>query len=250
MEVRIHGSNSFSVSPKMRSYIMKKIEKLHYFKQHIQEINFHFTIEKLINKISATVTVPKIQVYKFEASAPEMYSAIDKIVHKMDIKINKEKSKIQNHNNPNHQEIVNYFYDDKEDKQEESVKNIDFINKPTTLLDAYLQMEVNNNDFYGFNLLDENQKIAPAFLRKLDDDVVSLFKKDGIDQYIEFSLIKEGNQIKIDQKQRELILKEMNIIEAQKDILNQDFPYNIFIDKEKKIHFLCKVGNGKWNVVS
>lgn len=249
MEVRIHGSNSFTVSNRMRGYIEKKVEKLHYFKSHINEINFHLSSEKLIYRITATMSINKFGVNKFEATAGEMYTAIDKIIHKMDVKINREKSKIQNHNNLNHQELVNFFFEHQEDKPEPT-KSVSVNSKPATLMDAYMQMEMDKNDFYGFNLIHENDHVAPAFLRKLEDNVIYLFRKDGNGLYSEFSLKKEGDDIKEDQKIRELLLKEMNLLDAQKDVLNQDYPFNIYVDNEKRVSFLYKEGNGKWQLIS
>lgn len=249
MDINIQGSNRFTVSQRMRDYILKRMEKLNYFKNHINSINFHLEAERHIYIISSTLSINKFGVYKFEAEAEEMYTAIDKIIHKMDVKINREKSKIQDHSNIAHEKTIDFFYEHDNDKPEPT-KFVDLSIKPTTLLDAYLKMKLEEKDFYGFNLIEENENIAPAFLRKLEDDVIYLFKKDGTESYIEYSLKTSKKNVEKDRKIRNIELKKMNLLNAQKKILDQDFHFNLYIDDNEKINFLFKEGNGKWKLIS
>jgi len=248
MEIRIQGTNSFTVSKRIEDYILKRVEKLNYFKAHIDEIIFYLTSEKLIYKISATLAIKKSGVHKFEAHADEMYTAIDKVIHKIDVKINREKTKMQKHNNLSHQEIAEFFTHHESNKPEPT-RNIQINNKPSTLTDAFLQMNVEGNDFYGFILIESDTKIAPAFLRKLDDDIIYLFKKKDEDVYSEFSIKTSNKSIEEDKKIRDIVLKKMELLDAQKDILDQDYHFNLFIDNNDKINFLFKEGNGKWKLI-
>lgn len=249
MEVRIQGTHNFTVSNKMRDYINRKVEKLNYFKSHIHEINFHLSAEKLIYKISATLSIPKFGINKFEVTASEMYTAIDKIIHKMDVKILREKTKIQDHSNLNHEEVIHHLYDNDLEKNE-PLQNIPIATKATTLADAYMQMELNKVDCFGFYLIDNDESISIAFLRKLEDDVIYLFKKHSLDKYKEYALKKTPKTIKEDSEIRDLALEQMTLEEAKESIFMHDYPFNIYLDENKKICFLYKVGNGKWQLIS
>ncbi len=217
----------------------------------IERLYFHLSSEKLEFKIDATLNIRKLGVNKFEASAEEMYTAIDKIIHKIDVKINREKSRIQDHSKLGHQDMVDFFTEH-EKNQPEPTKNIMLHSKPSTLSDAYQQMIIEGTDFYGFNLIHEkSEEIAPAFLRKLDDKLLYLFKKVKDDAYAEYLIkIQENNLAVEDKKIKDIFLKNLNLFEAQKDVLEQEFHFNIFIDNKNNVNFLFKEGNGKWKLIS
>ena len=250
MNLIIQSSKNFTVSEKMKSYIKKRLEKLNYFKNHIMEINFHLDTEKYISKVDVTLSLKKLGVQKFEVTDREMYNAIDKIVHKMDVKINREKTKVQSHNKPGHEEFVEFF-NDHESNNPEPTENVKVSSKPTTLNEAFLQMKQNSDDFIGFMLIEKENSLSPAFLRKLDDNILYLFKRKDDNTYQEYSLTVTEDEVKIDNEIREIKLSKMSIIEAQKDILMLDYHFNLFVDSSsKKIGFLFKEGNGKWKLIS
>ncbi len=249
METIIQGSNNFTVSQEIKNYLLKRIEKLNYFKNHIDKITFHLNSEKLIYIISATLSIKKIGIYKFEAKADEMYTAIDMIVHKMDIKINREKSKIQQHNNPGHEAVIDFFYEHEKDNPEPT-RNIEIYKKPLTLIDAFMQMKNDNNPIFGFNLISDDSKIVPAFLRKIDDDIIYLLQQKNKDSFSEFPLKILKKSCKEGKKIRDIKLKQMNLLEAQKNILNQEYHYDIYYDNNNQINLLIKEDNGKWLLIS
>ncbi len=185
MNLIIQGSSNFTVSERMKSYIKKRIEKLSYFKNHIMEINFHLDSEKYIYKVNVTLSLKRLGIQKFEVTDKEMYNAIDKIVHKMDVKINREKGKIQSYSKPGVEDFVE-FYNQLEENNPEPTEYVVMNKKPTALQDAYLLMKQNQNDYFGFNLISDKEEAAPAFLRKIDDDVVYLIKKSDDTNYKEY----------------------------------------------------------------
>jgi putative sigma-54 modulation protein len=105
MEIKIQGAGNFTVSDKIKEYLEKRLEKLDYFKGHIDKISFHLENEKQSCKVNVTLSLKKLGFHKFEADAEDMYSAIDKAVHKMDVKIEREKTKIQDHSSLGHGEL-------------------------------------------------------------------------------------------------------------------------------------------------
>ena len=250
MELKIQGSNTFTLTDSIKDYIEKRVEKLNYFKSHLDKLSFHLENEKLLYKISATLSIKKFGLFKFESDAEEMYSAIDKIIHKMDVKIHREKTKIQDNSNLGHEE-VNEMFVKEENNKTPNMKHLEIVTKPTTLYDAFLQMKDEESELFGFNLINENNIIAPAFLRKAGDDAVYLLRQDKEENYSELLLKVSKNQIKEGKKIRNFLLKKINLSDAQNEILDQEYYYNIFIDiNNNKINFLSKVDNGKWILIS
>lgn len=249
MNVKVQGSNNFSVSERMKTYIMKRLKKIHYFQDHINDINFHLYDEGHDRKVDVTLATRKFGVYRFQAAAREMYTAIDKAVHKMDVKIYREKSKITSHNKPGHQDMVK-FYTEHEQNIPEPTSTEDILAKPTKLQDAYLHMKAEGKDFFGFTMLLENDESYPAFLRYLEDNILYLFRYKDKENYLEFSLETSDDSVEYDEEVREISLKTQSLLDAQKEVLENEYHFDLFIDSSSdKVSFLFKEENGKWKLL-
>ena len=250
MDLVVQGSSNFSVSDRMKRYIEKRIKKVSYFKPHMNEIKFHLSSEKRLYKVDVVI-VSKFGTYKFQATDREMYSAIDKVVHKMDVKIYREKSKIKNHSKADYEEGFINFFTEHERDEPEPTDTISINDKPTILQDAYLQMVDEETDFYGFQYIDEDQGSYPAFLRKLEDNILYLFKKKDDGSYAEYSLQTADKSVSISEEVRAIPLRKLNLLTAQKEVLAQDYYYEVFINSAtNNINFLFKEGNGKWKLLT
>ncbi|OHD12141.1 MAG: ribosomal subunit interface protein [Spirochaetes bacterium GWC1_27_15] len=250
MNLLIQGVNNFNVSERLKSYIGKRTEKLSYFKNHINEIHFHITEEKHEFKIDVNLSLRKLGSYKFETKDKDLHSAIDKIVHKIDVKINREKSKIQDHSKASHEEVVQFFYEHEENMPEPTTE-IEVDTKPTTLVDAYLMLKDESTEFIGFYLVNKEDNNSVAFLRKVSEDVFYLLSKKDDKSYTEYSLKVSATTCEIDKEIRSIDLPKFNLLAAQKDILDNDFHFDLFANSaNNKISLLYKEGNGKWFLLS
>ena len=97
MNLIIQGCKAFSVSDSMKSTIEEKVLKFDYFKENIKEIDFHLDKEKIEYKVDVTMVTHKLGTFQFSAKDDDMYNAIDKVIHKIDEKIHREKGKMQEH---------------------------------------------------------------------------------------------------------------------------------------------------------
>ena len=66
--------------------------------QNIKEIDFRLDKEKFAYKVDVTMVTHKLGTFQFTAEDEDMYNAIDKVIHKIDEKIHREKGKMQEHN--------------------------------------------------------------------------------------------------------------------------------------------------------
>jgi putative sigma-54 modulation protein len=249
MNLVIQGSNNFSVSDNIREHIKKRLEKLNYFKNHITEINFHLDAEKIDFKVDVTMAVKKLGVLKFQDIDKSMYQAIDKIVHKMDVKINREKTKIQDHHGKaGHEDLVDFYYEHEKNVAEPTTR-IEILAKAVSLKDAYAEIQKNHNEFTGFYSAADNAG-AITFLKN-NHDSISLLKKKADSKYAEFSLKLNGSSVEVDKELREIPLIKVTLLDAQKDILDQDYYFGIYSEASTgKIGLLYKEDNGKWKLLS
>ncbi len=246
MNLLIQGTHGFVVSEKTKAYILKRIEKINYFKSHIAEVAIHISEEKVNLKIDITLNLTKLGTYKFEATDKELYNAIDKAIHKMDVKINREKTKIQDHAKAGHEEVVEFFTQHEENKPEPT-RVVDIVQKPQKLTDAYLLVKDAQINFMGFYPIEEIKPDTPCFLRKIDNDTFYLLKMKDSSNFVEYSLKSDSSSCETDKEIRNISLKKLNLLQAQKNILESDFPFDVYIDAQtEKVNLLYKEGNGKW----
>jgi putative sigma-54 modulation protein len=248
MKIDVQGSKHFVISDRIRAYIKKRVSKFEYFASHLGEVVFHIDQEKYIHIVEATVPVNKLGVHHFKADAREVYTAIDKVIHKIDIKINKDKKKLQNHHHAGHEEVVNFFTHHEEDKPEPT-REFSIIQKPTPLDEALLQIKETDKDCFGFVLLQEGSQPTPAFLRRLDGDVLYFYGPSGQDSYAEYD-VSSGTTEDLDQvRLREFNLKRTSLLGAQRSVLEDEHHFQVFENSDtEKVSFLLKEGHGKWNL--
>ena len=143
--------------------------------------------------VNVTIVTHKFGNYQFSTSDEEMHNAIDKVLHKIDVKINREKSKIKEQTKGSREEVVEFFFNHEEDKAEPSLEVV-VDSKPTEIIDAYLQMKSSDMDYFGFTLVDGLQS---AFLRRIGEDVFHLFKSTSDAVYGELPVIFEGESVTV-----------------------------------------------------
>jgi putative sigma-54 modulation protein len=98
MNLHLTG-HQLPITPAIREYIDLKLQRItHHFDQVI-DVNVILSVEKLRQKVEATVHVPGKDIF-CESSAADMYAAIDGLVDKLDRTIvkHKEKNLTQRHN--------------------------------------------------------------------------------------------------------------------------------------------------------
>lgn len=239
MNLIVQGSKNFMVSDKMKKVIEDKVTKFDFFKEHIKEINFHLDKEKINFKVDVTMITHKLGTYQFSATDTVMYNAIDKVVHKIDVKIYREKGKLQKHSSER-EAYIESLAEQTEEKPQPTIK-IEMSVKPMDATEAYLNLKNDSSDFLGFI---DVMSGAPSYLRKAGEDVFYLIKPDG-ENYGVYQLKIEGETASSGEKVREIKISDKTLLGAQNDIMAQDYHFDLFRTQENKIVFLFK-GSNKW----
>jgi putative sigma-54 modulation protein len=99
MQITIQG-HSVDVTPALRDYCTNKFERITRHFDHLHELSIVLGIEKLLHKAEATIQFAGRKSGRklhANATAPDMYAAIDVLVDKIDKQVRKHKEKLTDH---------------------------------------------------------------------------------------------------------------------------------------------------------
>jgi putative sigma-54 modulation protein len=91
MNLHLTG-HQLPITPAIRDYVGAKLQRITHHFDNVIDVNVVMSVEKLQQKVEATVHVRGREIF-CEASAHDMYAAIDGLVDKLDRKILKHKEK-------------------------------------------------------------------------------------------------------------------------------------------------------------
>ena len=91
MNLHLTG-HQLPITPAIREYVASKLQRITHHFDHVIDVNVIMSVEKLQQKIEATVHVRGRDIF-CESSAADMYAAIDGLIDKLDRTILKHKEK-------------------------------------------------------------------------------------------------------------------------------------------------------------
>ena len=91
MNLNLTG-HQLPITPAIRDYVYSKLQRITHHFDNVIDVNVVMSVEKLQQKVEATVHVRGREIF-CEASATDMYAAIDGLIDKLDRKIIKHKKK-------------------------------------------------------------------------------------------------------------------------------------------------------------
>ena len=95
MNLHLTG-HQLPITPAIRGYVAAKLQRITHHFDNVIDVNVIMSVEKLQQKIEATVHVRGRDIY-CEACAEDMYAAIDGLIDKLDRTIIKHKEKTLSH---------------------------------------------------------------------------------------------------------------------------------------------------------
>ncbi|MBM5812599.1 MAG: ribosome-associated translation inhibitor RaiA [Gammaproteobacteria bacterium] len=95
MQLKLTGHH-IDVTPALRSYVAKKLERVARHFDHVIDLHCVLTVEKLVHKAEATLTVRGAAIYA-DASDGDMYAAIDALADKLDRRVARHRDKRNDH---------------------------------------------------------------------------------------------------------------------------------------------------------
>ena len=91
MNLNLTG-HQLPITPAIRDYVAVKLERITHHFDNVIDVNVIMSVDKLQQRVEATVHVRGREIF-CEASAADMYAAIDGLVDKLDRTIIKHKEK-------------------------------------------------------------------------------------------------------------------------------------------------------------
>ena len=95
MQLNLSGHH-IDITPALRQYVTTKLERLERHFDHVTNTHVVLSVEKLRQKAEANVHVAGGNLFA-DATAEDMYAAIDKLADKLDRQIRKHKDKLTDH---------------------------------------------------------------------------------------------------------------------------------------------------------
>ncbi len=95
LRISILGRNVY-VTDSMKDYAFEKISKIEKFHNHIMDIHVTMDVQKMEQSVIIMLHLEHLRV-KVSASSTDMYASIDKAIEKLQAKIRRWKSRIQDH---------------------------------------------------------------------------------------------------------------------------------------------------------
>lgn len=99
MNLQLTGHH-LEVTPALRDYLQSKLARVRNHFDHVIDIKVTLSVEKLLQKVEATVHVPGNDLHA-ECAGENMYSAIDLLADKLDRQVLKHKEKNSDHHKTN-----------------------------------------------------------------------------------------------------------------------------------------------------
>lgn len=175
MTIRIKGNN-IKVTDSLREYVEEKIGRLTKYYDRLQTAEVELLVQdnksaEESQKVEVTLTASGT-VFRCEEASISMYASIDIVSEKLVRQLKKYKTKLNARAaRANKQE--GFAELDQEDAPEEQepriVKVKRFSVKPMSPLEASLQMDMLNHDFYVF-LNDESEQLSVIY-KRADGDI-------------------------------------------------------------------------------
>ncbi len=99
MQINIQG-HQVDVTPALRDYAMSKFDRVTRHFDHLHELSIVLGVEKVLHKAEATMQFSgkkSGRTLHANATASDMYAAIDALVDKIDKQVRKHKEKLTDH---------------------------------------------------------------------------------------------------------------------------------------------------------
>lgn len=95
MQINITG-HQMNVTPALRDYLNSKMDRIVRHFDNLTDVHFILSVDKLEHKAEGTLNTAGKTLFA-DASAEDMYAAIDMLSDKLDRQVRKHKEKLTNH---------------------------------------------------------------------------------------------------------------------------------------------------------
>lgn len=156
MKFKITG-RKIEVTQGLKEYTVSKLSKLDKYFGAEAEANITLSVQKDNHIIEVTI-YHNGMIYRAEVSDADMYASIDKVEDVLERQIRKQKTRLEKQLKSGAFTMPTDFGEVEEEKEFKIVKNKKYENKPMSVEEAILQMNLLGHAFYIFNNADTMDK--------------------------------------------------------------------------------------------
>lgn len=226
MKINITGRH-IEVTPALRDYIKKKIEKVKYYFEHVIDAHVILKVMK-IEHIAETTIHSEGKTFFCEAHSEDMYSSVDALFDKLERQVRKYKEKIMNHKAVT-KTALNFLKRRQSDKDSVMITKVKEVQtRPMTGHEAILQLALNSHNFEIFH--EDKAKDRDAIAIKTENNTYCIIEKnDSAWEQKEYEL--KGDDL-ILLKEGHIEIEELGEEQAINQLLDNELEYLIFYDNE------------------
>ena len=101
MNTEIKGVH-VEITDQIRDFVGKKMQRLEFARSYLIDLLFHFSHQKSQYKLEVNLNFRWGQSIHVGVDSFDIFEGIDKLFDKMELKVSKEKEKVQDHKGPGH----------------------------------------------------------------------------------------------------------------------------------------------------
>ncbi len=250
MKLIITGVNNYTINEVIENYIKKRVKKLSHLENNINTITIKLDgYKKGVKDGDATLETTHWGIFNFHANDKDTMHLIDKLIHMIEMKLNKEHEKNIDRNKMTRRESIVFTHSKGIPEPttyialDPTIKNIE---------DAYLHITSdpndNETDSMGFILVDK-----VAFILKLSSSDIYLIAPKEYEENKYGIYFVEKDNYKIDKEYEigDIELSKKTLFDAQKGVIENNINYTVFLDEKRDmVSFLIREKRGSWTLIS
>lgn len=226
MQLSITGRH-MEVTPSLKDYISKKIEKLEYYFDHIIDVKVTLAVEKLFQVVEIGIN-SDVKTFNCTSKTENMYESIDKGFDKIERQVKRFKERIQERKNVPIGEVFSSAIENEGDKNIRNFSKVKRVTpKPMTEHEAILQLALNQHKFVIFNNGHSNDIFVKSIAIDTEKGAKYAILKPENEQWIEQLVSIEDDKLVIHDK-KPITIDDMTSIDAR-DVLIEDYKCDYLI---------------------
>ncbi len=227
MNISITGRH-LEVTPSLKEYVQKKVEKVKYFFEHIINVHVILEVKKLMHCAEVTILSDE-KTFFCEVNSNDMYESIDLLFSKIERQIRRNKEK---YSQRKAKSMASNFKSPSDIKEQDSLvitKVKEVSPKPMTEHEAILQLSLNNHNFEIFN--EEKDAMTESIALKKENNLYTLIQQND-EKWLKREIKLENDKI-IEIDRSDYSIDDIQMSDAIDQIVNNDVnKYLIFHDPE------------------
>lgn len=166
MNIMIRGKH-IEVTDALKEYVLKRVGKLEKYSDEFMDVKVTLLVEEGRHRVEVTAPIHGI-ILRGEEESTDMYASIDLVIEKLERQIDKYRTRINKRMRSKVLKDHETEHPVDPEDDEKVVRNKRFTNKPMSVDEAIMQMNLVGHNFYVFTN-SESQAVNVIYRRNTGD---------------------------------------------------------------------------------